>query len=252
MLPVASYTFTIPAGGSFPLQCTGRYFRVNSATGSLKVEGQGSFGPMGAVGVGQGLRLRPVDQPFQRLSFVDTSGSPNIVTVIIADADFVDNTVLGSVSVIDGEKARTLAGGMFAGAPVVGALAGNYGSVQLWNPAGTAKNLIVTQLDVIAIGAPGNPIIAANAAALTTAYAAGVANKKLGGGAGVGQLRTDQTVGVPATVGTLKNVQTSNTANFPWPIKGAIVVPPGFGLLIFNNTIAQGVGANLEWFEEPQ
>lgn len=253
MIPVQQPAFVIPAGGSFPLICDGRYFRIQSATGPLKVVGD-SFGNMGSVGVGQGLHLKATDDAFHRLTFIDTSGGPNTVTVVIADADFVDNSLLGTVSVVDGEKARTLAGGMFAGAPVQAAAAGAYGWVQLWNPAGTGKNLIVTAVEFTGNGVVASNIVAYIAAvAKANVYAFGPINKKGGGPAPVAQLRYESNV-VQDTfaAGIARNVNLPVSGTDTWNIKGALVIPPSFGLTVNNNVQNATFGMNVEWFEESQ
>src|SRR5207253_5023923 len=99
---------------SFPQLAIGSYFKVLSATGTFEVTGD-AFGQLGALLPGQGLRLE--EGQFTRLTFRDTSGAPNLLYVLVAGDGFIDDRITGEVSVIDGEKARTLAGGMFAGAP---------------------------------------------------------------------------------------------------------------------------------------
>lgn len=250
MLPVASYTFTIPAGGSFPLLCEGRYFRINAASGTLKIDGQGSFGPMGAVGVGQGLRLRPVDQPFRRLSFVDTSGAPNIVTVIIADADFVDNTVLGNVSVVDGNKQRTLAGGAFGWRPT--SVAANRAHAQLWNPTGSGKNIIVDALlltstlaGAITVGSYNTQLATAGQATYnlrSDSAAASVAVPKV----------VDNAIALFDRIFGTALVQANGSWDFTNLLKRPIVIGPNTGLILISEIVGATLSGFVSFFEEAQ
>lgn len=141
MLPVKPYTVAVPANGSLQMQVTGRYLRVNACTNPITVSIDG-IGTLGAIGAGQGIKLPASVEPFQRLMFTDASGAINNITFIVADADFVDNTVIGSVNVIDGGKSRTLANQAFLGVATASASAANLTHVLLNNPS-AAKNCLV-------------------------------------------------------------------------------------------------------------
>jgi hypothetical protein len=256
MLPVATYSFSIPANGAFPLQCNGRYFRVNAATGSLKVIGD-SFGPMGAVAVGQGLRLRDHDPVFQRLTFVDTSGAQNNVTVVIADADFVDNTVLGTVNVIDGGKARTLALQTFTGGTSRAPAAGQFAAVQLYNGAnaGTIR-AVVSQITMQSSNADGLVIYeTAGSSALATVVGA-FRSKKAGIGAtSYANLRTDSlaTITPPAiAVGNpLFQVNLPASGGYTYKLTEPIVIPGARGIMVIASSANNAIGASFEFYEEP-
>lgn len=147
MIPSKVYTFTVPANGAYPLQVTGRYVRVQSCTNSIGLNIDG-IGTLGTVGAGQGFMLRENQPVFQRLLFTDSSGSANNVTIIIADSSFIDNTVLGSVSVVDGGKARTLANAAYVASLGVTSDATTGPAAYLRNPAGSGKNIIVKSIRV--------------------------------------------------------------------------------------------------------
>ena len=68
----------------------------------MRPDGGSSLSPLYA---GQGQR-----KEFQRLTVTDKSGAANVVLIIVADDDFIDDRITGEVSVIDGSKARTKTG----------------------------------------------------------------------------------------------------------------------------------------------
>jgi hypothetical protein len=138
MLPAKIYQFTIPANGMYPLPVNGTMFKVLSSTSTLSVAGD-SFGTLGAVLSGQGLR----DAPFQLLQFTDTSGGANLVRVLVADSGFIDDRVSGEVSVIDGGKARTLAGQVCIATGNISLVAAKNSALGIWLPAGQTRRLIV-------------------------------------------------------------------------------------------------------------
>lgn len=157
----------------------------------------------------------------------------------------------GVVSIIDGEKARTLAGGMFAGCPVVAAVAAQFANVQLWNPAASGKNLVITQME-IGSAADSNPIAFISSVQLLNAYTYPAANKLAGAALPSGLLRQESkgAVEVAFGLGILKNVDVQANNLYTWPIKGAIVCPPGFGVTVTQNIVNTPLRANFEWFEE--
>lgn len=248
MLPVSTYSFQIPANGAFPLQVNGRYFRVNAASGSLKVIGD-TFGPMGAVAVGQGLRLPKESPVFQRLTLVDTSGAANNVTMIVADADFVDNTVLGTVNVVDGGKARTLAAAAFCASPYALPVANQYPFVQLTN-ATTTKNLIVEQITVGSSAAGGFDVFRNGAP--TGAVQASRVGSKLVGSASTADVTVRQGNNAAAlnTNGVLLSGYVGANASVVWkPSNCPIVVPPQWDLIV-QGSLGAGINVTFECFEE--
>lgn len=155
------------------------------------------------------------------------------------------------VSVIDGEKNRTLAGGMFGGTPQCPGVSATFANTQLWNPAGSGKNLIVTSVAVAAFGAAGIFIAMTNVQLLTASTYA-PANKRAGGVAPNALLRIDTRAAVdPMTFGSLHYVPVLQNTQYVWAVRGALVVTPGFGLIVANATAAITLVCSFEWFEEP-
>lgn len=248
MLPVKPYTIAVPANGSMQMQVAGRYLRVNACTNPISVSIDG-IGTLGAIGAGQGLKLPASVQPFQRLMFTDASGAVNNVTFIVADADFVDNTVLGTVSVVDGGKARTLAGVTFSGyATCSQGAAGTYPQVQIWNPAGSGKRAIIEQIMAASsIGGTFSTIVSTQTALTTLVGVA--ASKNVGNAGSTTQIRTLASAtpdGGAAQFATMGGAQYQSA---PYKLAEPIVLHPGWGLNV-GGLVNQNVAATFEFYEE--
>lgn len=236
------YDFTLAAGGSFEILAEGSYYRILSATGSIEVrrDGGSRLAPMLP---GQGER-----DEFQRLTLRDLSGAPNTGFIIVADGTFIDDRITGEVSVIDGEKARTIAGGNYMAAMFSAAVAAQHSHAQLWNPSSNTR-IVVNQLDVTSSVAQQIGVSRHNAA-LTSVSAGTIINKLLSSAAvGMGQSRfqSNATI-IPTIVGKRVNVQANQTILYP--LRGPIVIPPGWGLTIWGYTVNADVTANADVFEE--
>lgn len=84
------YDFTLTANGSQVLLVSGNNFRIQSQTGAVDVTVD-SVGTLPGLLTGQGLK----DVPFQRLTLRDASGAPNVGTILVSPAEFVDNRTYG-------------------------------------------------------------------------------------------------------------------------------------------------------------
>lgn len=87
------YDWAMPAGGSFQLPVEGAYVRILTATGNVNIIGD-TFGKLGPVNRGQGLE----NTPYRRLVIQDASGAPNSGTVLVSEANFIDQTLYGSIT----------------------------------------------------------------------------------------------------------------------------------------------------------
>lgn len=177
-----------------------------------------------------------------------TSASAQTVRLFVGSGDAGTRRTSGDVSVIDGEKNRTLAGGMFTGNPFNAVpVVDQYGVNQLWNPAASGKNLIVVASSVT--GSSSQFHYAFGVAQVATDQTAiAVINKKGDGVAGVAKtgygnfaaIEPKRLFGGGVTVNGLTN----------WPLRGALVVPPGYGLNCWDESVNHSIATNFEWFEE--
>jgi hypothetical protein len=238
------YDFTLKGGGAQILEVSGSYFKYKGGTGPIRVT-PSNGGPVDLM-PGQGMS----GLKFDRLTVKDISGNANIGYLLAGDGAWSDDRITGNVEVIDGERTRTLAGTMFAGSPYCGAVPSTYSNLQLWNPVDSGKNLIIGAMDFGTITTGAINVLASNLA-LANLFNVAVANKRLGSAPGVGQLRWENRAAQEAfTFGMLRNEATAANTPQQWNIRGAVVVPPGWGLNVYVPQAATTSTANFEWFEE--
>lgn len=154
------------------------------------------------------------------------------------------------VSVIDGEKNRTIAGGMFAAGVYAGAAAGLYSAAQLWNPAASGKNLIVLSLACHQNVAWSAIAYHSSAALATDRTVVDAANKLSAAAVGVGLIKV-QAIAFPAFAATKMKVFSGVALDEKsWNVRGALVIKPGYGLSVVTLNVNTDLYGNFEWFEE--
>lgn len=144
----------------------------------------------------------------------------------------------GVVSVIDGGKARTLAGDVYGWRFSQGPLAANWNVGQIWNPAGSGRRLLVKSYSSSVAAVTGF-----NNADIVTA-AGSIGSKLSGGAASVALPRGLQQVSaVVAGFVVANQVNAGQTVVEPEPF----VILPGFGFVMVTdvNNIASVFTAHL-------
>ncbi|MGL5181198.1 hypothetical protein [Herbaspirillum huttiense] len=245
-----NFPLNLAVNGTASLSQVGNYvyYSTGSAGGadqSIKVKTDA--GDEYILKPGQGFRLD--GRNFNNLIFSNNANAANILgTMLIADGGFFDNRVTGSVEVIDGGKARTLGGGAFMGGVQCVATAAQNSIVQLWNPVGSGKNVILESITYSSTN-NGGILFRVYNAALSNLLANGVS--KLAGGAAVsvGQLRYAPNPGVLG--GNNMLILGIAAAQFStYQFKEPVVLPPGQGMLVTQGTQNVDVTGNFEWYEE--
>lgn len=152
--------------------------------------------------------------------------------------------VSGTVSVVDGGKARTLANQVFGYRAFIGAAgAGIYNYGQLWNPVGSGKRLVIKSL--MCSGASATVMIGD----AVIGVANGTVKSKLSGGAAPAAASyLAQTAG--ALAGTTSQVD-SIPNGVPNVQQEPIVIKPGYGLIIGGDVANVPVTLTAHFIEEP-
>ncbi|EMN5130707.1 hypothetical protein RVV79_003834 [Burkholderia contaminans] len=254
------FDFTAPVSGTPQvLNVPGRYLKyvAGNAGGNdagLIVTPGGKPGSKILLYPGQAVTLPNDGTPGPNAWTVTNAvGAAQITgTIVVGNGRIDDNTLQGTVQVVDGGKARSLAGAAFSIA-VASATpgAGAYARVQLWNPAASPNRLVVESIGL---------------SAAATAYTANVSleNVQVGAQNYHGVNKNAGSATVAAAVGGSDATQTvldtfpaayqlavqANAVNVTVP-KEPYVIPPGYGLLLWANTAAVACTALFEWFEEP-
>ncbi|WP_176034674.1 hypothetical protein [Burkholderia multivorans] len=258
------YDFTAPASGAPQVvNVPGRYLKYVTGTAGgndtgLIVTPGGKPGNKILLYPGQAITL-PNDGTAgpNAWTIANAIGQGQITgTVVIGNGRIDDNTLQGSVQVIDGGKSRSLAGNVFWGYKYAVPVASQAGFVQLWNPAGSGKRLVVAQIQ-FAFNQSASTIGHLSMATAAIDNVAGQVSSKLLGGAGptAGVIYAKALAAPPAgyqSIGDLYNSAPSNeTIRFTEPF----IVPPGYGLMVDGNgspnSANVGLSANFEFYEEP-
>lgn len=245
-----NFPLNLVVNGMQPVSQVGNYvyYKAGSAGGadpSIKVKTD--LGDEYILMPGQGFRLD--NRFFNNLQVTNAGGQATVIgMLLIADGGFFDNRTTGSVEVIDGGKSRTLGGGAFMGGVQCGTTAGQNSHVQIWNPLGSGKNVIVESITYSSNSNGGILFRTGNVAA---ANMLGNGVSKLAGGAvaSVAQLRY-QTNATGLGGGNMMIVGIAAAQFSTYTFKEPVVVPPGQGLLVLQGTQAADVTGNFEWYEE--
>src|SRR5579859_5875048 len=154
------YKIVIPASGSTTLNVAGRYIRIVTASESLVITGRDN--DKGEVidsskGVPAGIELGPFDPPFVSLDFATLSGNAGTATVFISTMGTSVATVAGTVNIIDNTSGRfiALSGNGYSGYTSMTAGAGQFSSLQIWNPANSGVDAVIRR-EMFRYSAAGN------------------------------------------------------------------------------------------------
>lgn len=244
--PTKVYPVSMQPGESVQLLVQGSYFKIASSTGVLDVTGD-TFGTIEGVLAGQGLR----GYPFQRLTLRDRSGVGNVVRLLVADELFIDDRITGSVEVIDGGRNRSMVSAAFSGVGYSAAVAGMKAHVQLYNPPGSGRRLVVKSVKVIAyVGSWNADLRMLNSPLAGTVNAP--ACKMLGGASGVAQLRDQANAGLMFSGESLMTFGgASSGSSDAFRFEEPILIGPGKGMVVFLYQENATLQVPIEWFEEP-
>lgn len=192
---VQQYDLNIPVGGAQSIDVEGDMVRFLSAVDPFaKIEIRPNFA-QGNITLkpGQGFKF---SERVKRWVVLNKGTVPLSGYLMIGSGDFFDQRISGTVDVIDGGKARTLSNQAFGGFAYQANVAAQYTRLQLWNPAGSGKNIVLENVLGLATttGAAVGHIRLINSP-LATLSSSGV-SKMAGGAASAMQLRTDTTATV--------------------------------------------------------
>lgn len=244
------FDITIAANQARQLEAPGTYFYFYSGSAggadSTIVLKEDAKGTTVQLKPGQAFRLPAGSRQATRWSIQNFANAGTITgLVVIGDGEITDNRVTGVVEVVDGELQKSKAGQAFSFGVGLGPIAANFCVLELWNPAGSGKRGILS--DVLFSSGVASVYALQRTAAL--AFAAASAPSKSSGGAG-SVLRVGGSQ-VGAVAGTnLEQILTS--ANLPLPrlFKQPYTVEPGTGILVACNQVNVSMYATIQFTEE--
>lgn len=254
------YDFTAPSSGaSQTVNAPGRYLKymTGNAGGndaSLIVTPGGKPGSKILLYPGQAITL-PHDAAIPSAwTIANALGQATIAgTVVVGNGRLDDNTLQGTVQVVDGSKSRTLNASAFSMVGAATQTAGVYGKVALFNPAGSTNRLGLKSVTL----ADGAAAVSANVVPITAALPSsdsGPLPSKLVGpsrGASSGHIQTDITEVAQSVVPSFTQLAAPSSGNQTYTFQEPIVILPGYGVALWSNTVNAYLAGTFEWFEEP-
>jgi hypothetical protein len=238
------YDFTLIAGQSQVLEVRGSYFKYKGGLGAIRVT-PSSGGPVDLL-PGQGMS----GIAFERLTIKDLTGNANMGFVLAGDGKWDDDRITGTVEVLEGGKARTLAGMAFCATVETGAVdAAMLGRAAIFNPVDSVKRIVVEAIGLSSPYAQKCNMFAMSAM-LATDAGPGASKDFISAKTSVARLSTGQ-VSIPGP-GPAARWQLSVIANGRdvWTPKEPIVLAPGSGIVLWSQTQGVYFAASFEWFEE--
>lgn len=233
----------LAAGESWRLNIAGDFFRLSEAAYPVSVsllKGQRIVGTMRNMLAGDYVR----DIAFDGV-IIDNGALAQSVSAQIAGGGAGSDRVLGEVSVVSGERFRTMAGASFWQSKSLTAAAGNLPHIQLWNPAGSGKRVVIE--DIGGSVSASLMKIALGSVPLTT-LVGNAQNKRLGGGLSAAELRTQESV---SSIG-------NDFASFAFEpnifsvlkLTSPIILDEGVGLNVKCGATGSTLQANVQFYEE--
>jgi hypothetical protein len=254
------FDITVPTVGSFTVHAAGRYIKyVAGSNGggdaSLIVTPGAQGGNRITLKPGQAYRVADNKGTPDSWTLQNSAGSATILgTVVVGDGRIDDTTIAGTVNVVDAGLTRTQINAAFLCQGFRAADPSNRCHVQLWNPAGSGKLLVVESINAVSTSGQWltNVGFANSILPSPTDITAASNGSKLAGGA-LGVAKTYNCMSVGGQVGVALAALAGQAA-IPsmQSFKEPIVVPPGWGLIQSCVQINTALQAGFEWFEVSQ
>lgn len=245
------YDITIAANTTRQLDAPGSYFyyyagSAGGADSTITLRGLSS-GLRLILKPGQAFRL-PTGQKETAWVMTNYANTATIIgSVLVGDGDVTDNRVTGSVEVVDGGKNRTLAKTAFmVGGSRLG-VAAQYTFLQLWNQAGSGKNVIIESMNLSSSAASGLWVFG-DTSTRPNLLSNPVSKLINSGVSSVASLKYENSATAPATPMFTISVAASATQQIKF--NEPIIIPPGTGLSAMNTGFSADLLATFEFFEE--
>ncbi|OMG73129.1 hypothetical protein [Burkholderia ubonensis] len=252
------FDITLQANGSaFVVHAAGRYIKytVGNAGGndaSIVVTPGMQGGSKITLQPGQAYRVAD-DVPVPDSWSLANSLGQAVITgkVVVGNGRIDDNSLQGTVQVVDGGKSRTLANAAYSGVAAASAVSAQYPRLQLWNPAGSGVRLVLECINNLGANTTSTAVLTDSTVALATLGQNGFP-KLLGGANAAGQLRVDTNATlVPVTPALACLAPVTGTVVTSFKPVEPMVIPPGHGLLMTGLVSNDNMTATFEWYEEP-
>lgn len=250
------YDISIAPGQIRDIFCNGSYvyFYAGSAGGAdaTITVNQDSRGQRVLLQPGQAYRM-PNGDTGTRWLIGNLRGEGTIVgRLVIGSGELTDNRVTGSVEVVDGGKSRTLVNMAFMARVGTNGGVGLFPHAQILNPAGSGKNVFVSQI-FLATTVAASMGIRPYSVPLATLQNAGALSKDLSGAVSTAQLRIEGSETVLTQTGTNLYFSGDFAAGqyVNVSLREPILIRPGNGLIAYGTATNNFVTMSAEFVEEP-
>jgi hypothetical protein len=222
---------------------------LNSGSAFDTIEVRPDFTAGSAVlKLGQGFDF---GKPVNRWLVVNKGATPVNGTLMLSTAGFRNFRISGDVNVLDGSKSRALNGSAFSLVGAAGGLAGNYGQVQLWNPAGSNTRLVVEAVAINDNVENNIAFFTDSTAALATLVGSGKPKMIGSAVASQGKVYVGNVAAPPPATSRMGVLSMLQWVTYQQKFAEPVVIPPGYGLVVCNAVTGSGIGVAYEWYEEP-
>ncbi|AXS79858.1 hypothetical protein [Dechloromonas sp. HYN0024] len=252
MVGLQIYDFTLAPNQTRELAAEGQYFRyyAGSAGGAdetILIKSD-TGGVQTLLRPGQSIKT-PTNCRSWYLSNYKNAGTI-MGFVVVGNGEIQDSQVAGTVSIINGELVRVKSNACFIGAASNAGAAGNYSMTQLWNPAGSGKNLILNKVSLYTVtAAPTGVGLARHNAALATLQGNGTTKFIGAGTASVGELRnTNAAAIIGTTIGAFSISLANESKDFPF--SEPVAIQPGNGIIMWSASLNNNLQTTFQWNEE--
>lgn len=179
-----------------------------------------------------------------------TSAQAQTIRVFVGSGDAGTRRISSTVQVVDGGRARTLAGAAFCASFGIGPPAGEYSLVQLFNPAGSGVRMMIKSY-MPAIGLAGGAVVGFQAVELATT-AQIIESKLCNGAPSKAKLRVSSNGArqLPGARGYVDYMLLQAASSMLRVMEEPIVLVPGFGIAVECHTQGAQLNATFEWTEE--
>jgi hypothetical protein len=246
-----TFDFTIPVGGGFNLSATGRFFRYDrgSAGGADESITVTPANGGGAMVLRPGMSVTLADD--NTVWYLGNVAGGGTITgrLVVGGGSVQDSRVSGEVSVIDGAVGRVRAGQAFGANAVADASAGLVSAVQLWNPAGSGRLLVMDQV-IAGSNVAGRIVFQTGNVAMSTLISIVSGNKLAAGASSVAERRLEVSA-IPPAFATVGNFLVQAGASEVIKMESPVVMPPGTGFGVRHFSVNADVVASFQYYELP-
>lgn len=238
------YTFNLAANATERYNIEGDYLKLIAATGTVQIETD--YGRIDLL-PGRGFRLPP-GKKFAYFNVRDRTGAGNQGTLLAGSFDLIDDRVSGSVEVIDGGRARTLARQSFIASHAIPGSAGNQSQGGIFNPALSTARVVLKRIRMSSSAAQ-NLLLQTHSGTFLTLQPKALP-KLINSGA---TPQSDRYSGNPAAVvgAAFSQCAVGASLTFDYVFDDPLVLLPGNGFSVCTQTVLTALLMDFEFYEEP-